>query len=133
VSPTSLGDADRLGNIAAIMIAHHGERLFVYGTLMTPAMRRRLLGREVATAAARLDGFERSHERHFFVARRAGAHVGGLILSGLSARELDVLDHYEDVPRLYTRERIEVLDADGARVECWIYLPTGWEARSQRR
>jgi hypothetical protein len=31
------------------------------------------------------------------------------------------------VPKLYTRELIEVKE-DGARtVRCWIYLPTGWE------
>jgi hypothetical protein len=30
------------------------------------------------------------------------------------------------VPRLYTRERIEVVAVDGHAVGCWVYLPTGW-------
>jgi len=30
------------------------------------------------------------------------------------------------VPTLYARERIEVLTADGRKIECWIYLPTSW-------
>jgi hypothetical protein len=30
------------------------------------------------------------------------------------------------VPALYTRERIDVLAADGRKIECWIYIPTSW-------
>jgi hypothetical protein len=50
----------------------------------------------------------------------------GAILEGLDARDFEILDAYEDVPRLYTRERIEVLTVDCRRIECWIYLPTEW-------
>jgi len=28
------------------------------------------------------------------------------------------------VPRLYTREKLEVADAGGAMLRCWVYLPT---------
>ena len=103
-----------------------GELLFVYGSLMDPAERVRLLARVVEAVPARLPGFERGQKRYYFVAKRADAVTTGAILEGLGPRDFAILDAYEDVPKLYTRERIEVLTLDGRRVECWIYLPTEW-------
>jgi gamma-glutamylcyclotransferase (GGCT)/AIG2-like uncharacterized protein YtfP len=103
-----------------------GELLFVYGSLMDPAERIRLLARVIEVVPARLPGYERGQKRYYFVAKRAGAITDGAILEGLNSRDFEVLDAYEDVPTLYTRERIEVLTLDGRRLECWIYLPTEW-------
>ncbi len=102
------------------------ELLFVYGTLMNPAERVLILGRPIDASPARLSGYVRGRKRHYFVARQAGAVTDGAILEGLSGRELAILDEYEEAPALYTRERIEVLAAGGRKIECWIYLPTGW-------
>lgn len=102
------------------------DRLFVYGSLVDAAERVRLLGRPVDASPARLSGYERGRKRYYFVAPREGAVTAGAILEGMSSRDLEVLDEYEAVPRLYTRERIEVTRADGAVVECWVYLPTAW-------
>jgi gamma-glutamylcyclotransferase (GGCT)/AIG2-like uncharacterized protein YtfP len=102
------------------------QLLFVYGSLMNPAERMRLLGRPTDASPARLGGYTRGRKRYYFVAQQAGAVTDGAILEGLSARDLAILDQYEDVPTLYTRERIEVLAADGRKIECWIYLPTSW-------
>ncbi len=104
-----------------------GEILFVYGALMNPAERLRLLGRPVNASPARLAGYARGRKRYYFVAKQVGASTDGAILDGLTAHDLAILDEYEEVPTLYTRERIEVLTADGGKIECWIYLPTGWE------
>jgi dipeptidyl aminopeptidase/acylaminoacyl peptidase len=68
----------------------------------------------------------RGRRRYYFVAKQADTVTEGAILEGLSARDLAILDQYEEVPTLYTRERIEVVAADGRKIECWIYLPTGW-------
>ena len=103
-----------------------GEILFVYGALMNPAERLRLLGRPVNASPARLAGYARGRKRYYFVAKQAGATTDGAILDDLSADDLAILDEYEEVPKLYTRERIEVLAADGRKIECWIYLPTSW-------
>jgi gamma-glutamylcyclotransferase (GGCT)/AIG2-like uncharacterized protein YtfP len=103
-----------------------GELLFVYGSLMDPAERIRLLARVIEAVPARLAGYERGQKRYYFVAKRAGAITDGAILEGLLSRDFEILDAYEDVPTLYTRERIEVLTLDGRRLECWIYLPTEW-------
>jgi gamma-glutamylcyclotransferase (GGCT)/AIG2-like uncharacterized protein YtfP len=102
--------------------------LFVYGSLLNPDERARLLSRPVAAVPARLMGYERGRKRYFYVIRRETAEVMGAILSGLGDSELALLDEYEEVPQLYTRERVDVIDASGAAFECWIYLPTSWAA-----
>ena len=102
-----------------------GDRaLFVYGSLLDGAHRVSLLGREVAGAPARLAGYERLHGRYFYIVKRAGAVVEGLVLEKLSERDFAQLDRYEDVPRLYTRARVVVAGAGGAELRCWVYLPT---------
>jgi gamma-glutamylcyclotransferase (GGCT)/AIG2-like uncharacterized protein YtfP len=103
-----------------------GEILFVYGTLMNPAERLRLLGRPVNASPAHLRDYKRGRKRYYFVAKQAGAATDGAILDGMTAHDLAILDQYEEVPTLYTRERIEVLTADGGKIECWIFLPTSW-------
>jgi gamma-glutamylcyclotransferase (GGCT)/AIG2-like uncharacterized protein YtfP len=114
-----------------MLAANRNSRLFVYGALLERARRVRLLGSEVEVSAATLGGYARMRARHFYIVRRAGAKTRGAILSWLGARDFRILDEYEDVPRLYTRERIEVTDDRGAQVECWIYMPTA-RARARR-
>ena len=110
-----------------VTILASGEHLlFAYGALMNPAERLRLLGRPIEASPARLAGWVRGRKRHYFVTRQADAVIDGAILEGLSAGDLAVLDEYEEVPALYTRERIEVIAGDRRKIECWIYLPTSW-------
>jgi gamma-glutamylcyclotransferase (GGCT)/AIG2-like uncharacterized protein YtfP len=102
------------------------EVLFVYGSLMSAAERQRLLGRTIDACPARLLDYARGRKRYYFVVRQAGAVTEGAIIEHLTTQDLAILDDYEEVPTLYTRERIEVVAADGAKIECWIYLPTSW-------
>ena len=97
--------------------------LFVYGSLLDAARRVALLGREVAAVPARLRGYKRRRGRYFYIVERASAETPGLVLSGLGERDFAVLDRYEEVPRLYTRAKIEAAGADGAALRCWVYLP----------
>lgn len=85
------------------------------------------MGRELFAVPARLDGYERGRTLHYFISARPGVSVRGAILRALSARDFSILDEYEDVPTLYTRERVVVRDGRGGRLGCWVYLPTGWE------
>jgi gamma-glutamylcyclotransferase (GGCT)/AIG2-like uncharacterized protein YtfP len=98
--------------------------LFVYGSLLDAAHRAALLGREVAGAPARLEGYERRRARYFYIVERASTDTPGLVLSGLCERDFAVLDRYEEAPCLYTRVKVEVTSADGAPLRCWVYLPT---------
>ncbi len=105
--------------------ADSDEALFVYGSLLDPAHRAALLGREVAATPARLKGYERRRGRYFYIVECTGAETPGVVLSGLGAHDFAVLDRYEELPRLYTRVKIEVADAgSGAALRCWVYLPT---------
>jgi gamma-glutamylcyclotransferase (GGCT)/AIG2-like uncharacterized protein YtfP len=97
--------------------------LFVYGSLLDEGRRVELLGRKVAATPARLAGYERRHGRYFYIVERVGAETRGLVLSGLGERDLAVLDRYEEVPRLYTRAKVEAAGAGGAALRCWVYLP----------
>ena len=98
--------------------------LFVYGSLIEQASRVEVIGREVETAPAGIRNYERRRGRHFYLARRAGAETAGLFLLGLTAQDFEKLDRYEEVPRLYTREKTSVIGDDGTRVVCWMYVPT---------
>ncbi|MGZ6242602.1 MAG: gamma-glutamylcyclotransferase family protein [Candidatus Binataceae bacterium] len=102
---------------------HNQGALFVYGSLLDEAHRTALLGREVACAPARLGGYERRRGRYFYIVARAGVEVAGVVLNGLGERDFTVLDRYEEVPRLYTRVKIEVAAAGGVALRCWVYLP----------
>jgi gamma-glutamylcyclotransferase (GGCT)/AIG2-like uncharacterized protein YtfP len=111
---------------AVDMDDNENEMLFVYGSLMNPAQRFELLRRPVDAIPARLPGYARGQKRYYFVARKADGATDGAVLEGLSAHDLAILDQYEEVATLYTRERIEVVAADNRKIECWIYLPTDW-------
>ncbi len=104
------------------------DKLFVYGALLEPAERLRLLGRMVEAERARLDGYERGRRRYFYIAPRDGSQVDGEVLHGLGQADLSILDEYEEVPRLYSRARVTVVGARGEAIECWVYLPAGWES-----
>ena len=112
-------------------MAQTGEKsacgaLFVYGTLIERDFRERLLGRAVAAIDARLPGFERGRTRHFYIVPRPGAVTKGMILLDMTGNDFAILDEYEEVPRLYTREQVDALGAGGRAMRCWVYLPTGW-------
>jgi gamma-glutamylcyclotransferase (GGCT)/AIG2-like uncharacterized protein YtfP len=98
--------------------------LFVYGSLIHEAKRIELLVRPVATAPATLRDYAVGRARYFYIVRQPDAVTSGLLLLDLNARDFVELDRYEDLPMLYTREKIEVADATGQPQRCWVYLPT---------
>jgi gamma-glutamylcyclotransferase (GGCT)/AIG2-like uncharacterized protein YtfP len=100
------------------------SQLFVYGTLLDPACRERLLGHPVRTRPARLDGYRVAQGRHYYLVASHAARIDGLILLDLSAADLAILDRYEEVPQLYTRETVETIAPSGEKQRCWVYMPT---------
>jgi len=98
--------------------------LFVYGSLLWPDRRIEVIGHEVRTSPARLTGWRVRSQRYLYIVEEAGAVTMGLILHDLNAADWSALDSYEEIPRLYTREPIEVTGEDGGLVRAWVYLPT---------
>jgi gamma-glutamylcyclotransferase (GGCT)/AIG2-like uncharacterized protein YtfP len=104
-------------------MTHLKDALFVYGSLLEEAQREDILGHRVEVIEARLAGFERRRARFYYITRAEGAETPGLIMFGLTGEDWRRLDAYEEVPRLYTREEVEILTAT-VRFRCWVYLPT---------
>jgi gamma-glutamylcyclotransferase (GGCT)/AIG2-like uncharacterized protein YtfP len=104
------------------------DKLFVYGSLRDPGLRARLLGRGIAAVDAILADFELRRGRYWYVVAAEGQRVAGLVLENLSSRDFAILDEYEECPSLYTRELRAVARDDGARLECWVYLPAAASA-----
>jgi tRNA nucleotidyltransferase/poly(A) polymerase len=98
--------------------------LFVYGTLLDAGHREQILGRRVGTMTATIRDYERGRRRYFYLRRRPGIDTPGLLLLDLTGRDFTLIDIYEAVPRLYTREQVEVVDPNRMPLRCWIYLPT---------
>ena len=119
------------GGRAARMIAQRGD-LFVYGTLQFPEVLRALLGRMPDSSPITLDGW-----RAAALARRtypglvpANATVPGMLLTGLRAEELEVLDEYESGP--YELRKLSLTDGRPAWSYVWTdatsVLASDWSA-----
>jgi gamma-glutamylcyclotransferase (GGCT)/AIG2-like uncharacterized protein YtfP len=98
--------------------------LFVYGSLLDPARREEIIGRRVDIMPATLRDYEVGRARYFYICKSEGISTPGLLLLNLTSRDFEALDCYEETPRLYTREKVEVFDDGGHPVRCWTYLPT---------
>lgn len=103
--------------------------LFVYGSLLEPALRRCLLARELAAEAASLAGYRAYYlKNQAYPALRpvAGAVTTGLLINGLSGAEMRRLDGYEG--ELYTRRKLKVCHGYSSSW-AWVYLLRGGHRR----
>ncbi len=98
--------------------------LFVYGALIDARRRTRILGRNVEAEPARIIGYRRERSRYFHLVPETRAETPGMLLRGLDESDFSKLDQYEEVPRLYRRQRTEVIAAGGKRARCWVYMAT---------
>jgi gamma-glutamylcyclotransferase (GGCT)/AIG2-like uncharacterized protein YtfP len=98
--------------------------LFVYGSLADPVRREEIIGRPIEVVPATLHDYELGRARYFYVRRQPGISTAGFVLLNLAARDFQILDRYEEIPRLYTREKVLVIGQRGNPVRCWAYLPT---------
>ena len=100
--------------------------LFVYGTLMTPAVMRAVIGRVPRSEPAELHGYRRYRLRgkvYPAVVPEPGTTVAGRVYHDLTPAEITRLDRYEDA--FYRREPVTVRDAQGREQRAWCYvLPT---------
>ena len=97
--------------------------LFVYGTLRDNELRAAVLARPSTGLAAAAPGFAAVHypgRPYPALVRRPGAVAAGLILTDLTAFELDLLDAYEGDE--YRRAIVPVM-IDEELHEAFVYLP----------
>jgi gamma-glutamylcyclotransferase (GGCT)/AIG2-like uncharacterized protein YtfP len=57
------------------------------------------------------------------IIRDSGSHTVGILYSGLSEEDLEVLDAFEGA--LYRRALVEVIPEDGSACKAWVYLIPG--------
>ena len=98
-----------------------GISLFVYGTLLSDDLVRKLTGRVFPKRPATLEDFERIEPPgdYPYVTPKAGARVDGSLLDGIDAASLRKLDAYEGDG--YLRAPVEA-GVGGVRVRCETYV-----------
>ena len=100
-----------------------GNPLFVYGTLRDPDLLVGVIGRPIAGLGAAAPGFVAVHypgRIYPALVRRPGGAAAGLVLTDLSAFEVDLLDAFEGTE--YRRAIIPVM-IDEELHEAFAYLP----------
>ena len=98
-----------------------GIALFVYGTLLSDDLVRKLTGRVFPKRPATLEDFERLEPPgdYPYITPKPGARVYGSLLDGIDAASLRKLDAYEGDG--YRRTPVEVR-AGVVRVRCETYV-----------
>jgi gamma-glutamylcyclotransferase (GGCT)/AIG2-like uncharacterized protein YtfP len=111
------------------------QNLFVYGTLMFPAVMEAVTGRSFASEPAWLDGYARYRLRgatYPGIVPAVGARVVGVLHRGLDARSLAQLDRFEGEP--YRRAPVRVSTAGGKSIgACAYVVRPGRAVRVSRR
>ncbi|TVQ83071.1 MAG: gamma-glutamylcyclotransferase [Bacteroidetes bacterium] len=97
--------------------------LFAYGSLLDPVIQEKLFKRTLTSEAkAVLLNWEKfTHEEYPFISPKKGSQVQGEILV-LADKELGIADQWEEVPKSYQREKLEVKLTDGSQLKVWVYI-----------
>jgi hypothetical protein len=69
---------------------------------------------------------QRTPFSHRLLCKRPGISTTGLLLLNLTQRDFQALDRYEEIPQLYTREKVEVFDQRGNPVRCGSISRPHW-------
>jgi Gamma-glutamyl cyclotransferase, AIG2-like len=123
---------DCAANVVRVDKPDEATTLFVYGSLLDPVRREEIIGRRIDTMPATLHDYELGRARYFYVRKSLGISTAGFLLLNLTPRDFQTLDLYEEIPRLYTREKVEAFDQSCNPVRCWVYLPTALTLTSNK-
>ncbi len=112
---------------------NESELVFAYGSNMEPAqMRERCPVSDLSWFLAKAEGWKLCFPRESAkrkggvgsLEQKPGRDVWGVVFS-VSQRDLRRLDQFEGVTsKSYQRDRIEVVDKDGNRLQVWTYFAT---------
>jgi len=95
--------------------------VFVYGTLLDPAIQREVIGRQHPGIPAILRDYQRYRLRNYSfpgLVAEAGAEVGGIVLK-VNPAELKALDEYEDP---FYERRLLTVEAGGEPLHAYVYV-----------
>jgi len=102
------------------------QRLFVYGTLMYPAVFHAVCGTALVGQVATLEGYARRRVRDALypaIVASPGARTTGLLVEGVDARQWACLDAFEGAT--YERRGVAVVRvADGVAIGAQTYVAT---------
>lgn len=99
------------------------DRLFCYGTLCFPEIMWQITGRKITPVEATLREYACyvvRNQNYPAAAPSPGSSIKGLLYSGLSARELALLDRYEGLE--YRRLRVSVTTGVERQAQAWVYV-----------
>jgi hypothetical protein len=116
-SPDRVPEADAL---------EKGDLYFVWGFLMDPAFIAKLMDRPIPLASAIIRGYRREttvtdQGRGFRLVPEENGTVMGVVLINPTDEEVEILDHFEQVPTIMIKKRIQVSVGDLTR-EANIYM-----------
>ncbi len=99
------------------------EKVFVYGTLLEPAIQLQLFGRIISPlSTAVLKGWTKRTDKEYpYLIPEVNALTQGCIIE-ISAAELTIADQWEEVPREYLRIKLPVTLPTGNEINVWVYV-----------
>ncbi len=98
-------------------------KLFVYGSLQHPLVWQRLIDRDCREQQAVLTGWKAvkvKHQDYPGLAQADNGKVFGILKSGLSAADFEILDKFEG--EQYRRIQLAVTDADRLVQQAYVYI-----------
>ena len=94
------------GRRVAREILEDPRATFVWGKLMSPHFIRKLLGHSLPFCPAEIQGYARVPSGDFYALRKKiGATTQGVVLLGLSEKDVAGLNEYEQIPHVMERRR----------------------------
>lgn len=99
---------------------------FVWGQLMDPEFIQGLTGSYIPFSPAILSGYQRKCVKRgggldFRLKKASGGVTQGTALLRMGKKDIEILDKFEEVPRVMVRKKIKVMLGDLKR-EAYIYL-----------
>jgi len=101
------------------MILH---KVFVYGSLLKRKTQKELFGSSLAvfSKAVLKDWVLIKDKEYPYIMPSDGKVVEGSVLH-LSQEQLEKADQWEDIPKIYQREKVTVRTTDGSFFNVWAY------------
>ena len=97
--------------------------VFVYGTLLDPSVQSNLFGKVLEDQEdALLHDWKICTDWEYpYIKPKTGSKVTGKILK-LSKKQLLQADRWEEVPDVYQRIKLLVVQSSGKTMEVWVYI-----------